>query len=311
MYLVAGATTSVGRELVPKLLRRAVPVRVMVRRDADREFFAKFGAEVVQADLRDAAAVGRAVGDVNTVISLVGRHFAATEAEFWAVEVQGAQTLIRAAREARVDHFVLLSVLWSDRDPGPLIFRAKRQAEDFLMQSGLRYTILRPSMFATGPPGSGASLVGGLGRLFERYGLALVPAPDSQPIAPLTLDDLSEALLAATVSQGAESRVYDLAGPEGLSLGGWARRIGGLLNKKVRVIRAPRFVLRVLRALSRLGGFATYERMLFAEMLADHGFFCEEGRNRIRELLGREPQSVDAALRAYCVGDAAGGGPGR
>jgi len=40
---------------------------------------------------------------------------------------------------------------WSGRDPGPLLFGAKRQVESPLMQNGLRYTIVRP---ATGSGGS-------------------------------------------------------------------------------------------------------------------------------------------------------------
>src|SRR5262245_54962688 len=129
MYLIAGATTATGRELVAKLLQQGLPARVLVRQQADAEHFAKLGADVAQADLRDTAAVTHAAQGVKTLVSLIGRHFAATEAEFWQVEVQGAKNLIHAAREAQVEHFVLLSVLWSDRDLGPLLFRAKRQAE--------------------------------------------------------------------------------------------------------------------------------------------------------------------------------------
>src|SRR5262249_19735799 len=155
--------------------------------------------EVARADLRDPPAVARATQGVKTLVSLIGRHLAATEAEHWEIEVQGTKTLVDAAREARVEHFIMLSALWSHRDPGPVLFRAKRQAEDELMQSGPRYTILRPSMFATGPN----SLVGSLGPVIERFGLAFVPSPDSKPISVLTLADLADALLAVAVKSNA------------------------------------------------------------------------------------------------------------
>ncbi len=70
--------------------------------------------------------------------------------------------------------FVLLSALWSDRDPGPVIFRVKRKTEDHLLASGLDYAILRPATFASGP----SSLIGILGPTVERWGLAFVPRPD-------------------------------------------------------------------------------------------------------------------------------------
>src|SRR5262245_32292054 len=113
MYAVLGASTAVGRELVGKLLQRGLPVRVMVRKAADAQHFAKLGAQVVQADLRDLAGVSGAVHGTETLISLIGRHFADTEKEFWKTEVEGTRTIVQAAQQARVNHVVMLSVLWA------------------------------------------------------------------------------------------------------------------------------------------------------------------------------------------------------
>src|SRR5439155_20450318 len=53
MYVIARATTAAGRQLVPQLLQRGLAVRVLVRKDADAEHFAKLGADVARGDLRD------------------------------------------------------------------------------------------------------------------------------------------------------------------------------------------------------------------------------------------------------------------
>jgi uncharacterized protein YbjT (DUF2867 family) len=295
MYLIAGASSAVGRELVAKLLRTQYPVRVLVRKDADAAHFAQLGAAVVQGDVRDAAVVSRAAQGVTTLVSLIGRHFARTEAGLWDVETQGTAALIRAAQQAQVSHFVMLSALWADREPGPVLFRAKRRAEEMLMHSGLRYTILRPSMFVLGAN----SLVGSQGPLIERCGLALLPAPGDQPISFLTLGDLSDALLAAARDQGAANRMFEVGGPEALTLAEGARRIAAVLGKRVRLVGVPRWVLRVLRSLSGLIGFGSYEMMLFSEMLADHGYSSDAIGRTTRELLGREPQPVEVELRDY------------
>jgi uncharacterized protein YbjT (DUF2867 family) len=293
MYLVAGASTAVGRELVPRLLRRGLPVRVLVRKAADARHFAALGAQVAVADVRDGAAVRRAAEGAKTFVSLIGRHFARTEAGLWEVEVGGNAALVAAAVEVHAEHFVLLSVLWSDRDPGPVLFRAKRRAEDLLMRSALRYSILRPAMFASGAN----SLIGILGPPIERWGVAPIPAPDSGPIAVLTLADLADALLAAAVAPGPENRVYELGGPQAITLADAAGRIGAVLHKKVRLLRLPRSSLRAGRVLLRAIGFAAYEAMLFLEMLADHGYHCDPVQTRA--LLGREPQTVEDALGAH------------
>jgi hypothetical protein len=57
--------------------------------------------------------------------------------------------------------------------------------------------------------------------------------------------------------------------------------------------------VRGLRVVSPLFGFSVYELMLFAEMLADHGFSGTNLADTTRQFLGREPQSLDVALKSY------------
>ena len=296
MFLIAGASSAVGREVVEKLVSRQAPVRVLVRGDADAERYRALGVEVAQGDVRDAQAVAAACRGARTVISLVGRHFARTETGLWEVDAEGNCNLIRAAAEAGADRFVLLSVLWADRDLPPVIFRAKRQAEDALLASGLAYTILRPSTFVTGPN----SLVGMMGPTIERWGVAFVPAPDSRPISFIDAGDVSDAVVAAALHDGSQNRVYDLGGPERLTLAEGARRVGQALGRPVRILRLPRLGIRAVRPLAKRLGFGPYEAALMLEMMAEHGFDCDAAP--ARELLGRELTPVDTAIRAYYAG---------
>ncbi len=64
-----------------------------------------------------------------------------------------------------------------------------------------------------------------------------------------------------------------MSGAEAITLTQGAERIANRVGKKVRLIRLPRWLLRVLRPFARLLGFGPYEAILFYEMLADHGFY--------------------------------------
>lgn len=294
MYLVAGASSVVGRQVVAKLRQDAHPVRVLVRRDSDAEYFSNLGAEVVQADIRDLDALRRACRQASIVISLVGRHFSATEAGFREVDVQGNRNLARAGSESQLRQFLLISALWADRDLRPVIFRVKREAEEAVIRSGLPYTILRPCTFAQGP----SSLIGILGPTIERYGLAFVPAPDSRPISFIAIQDLVDAIVRVALDPAAyQDRILELGGAESVTLVEGATRLAAILQKKLRVIRLPRSILSILAAFARRLGFGPYEAMLFLEMLRDHGFCCDAGP--LRELLDREPQSLETVLREY------------
>ncbi len=294
MFFVTGASSIVGRQVVAKLLQESAPVRVLVRQDSHAEHFSKRGAEVVQADIGDIEALRRACRGTQTVISLAGRHFSATEASFWQVDVQGNENLCRAAQENRVQHFILISALWADRNLPPVIFRAKRRAEEILMQSGLPSTIIRPCTFVEGP----SSLIGILGPTIERYGIAFIPFPDSKPISFITTRDLVDAIIRVALGPPrSQSQILELGGAESPTLAEAATCIANVLQKDLRVIRLPRFVLKALRFFARLLGFGPYEAILFLEMLRDHGFFCDPAP--LRELLGREPQRVMDVLAAY------------
>lgn len=296
MILVAGATSQVGRAVIARLAGEH-EVRAMVRRPQDAAEFRAMGCEAVEGDVRDSEAVRRACEGADVVVSLIGRHFARTERGFWEVDYEGNVALIDAARAAGAGRFVLLSALWSDRELEPVIFRVKRRTEDHLLASGLEHAILRPATFTTGP----SSLTGILGPTIERWGLAVVPRPDSGPISFVDLDDLADALVASAIDPRFANRVLELGG-EAVTLGEGAERIGRKLGRRVRLVRVPRALLRAARGPARLLGFGPYEAILFYEMLAERGFHVEPGEATAREVLGREPASIEETIDRYYAG---------
>ena len=289
MILLAGATSSPGRLVAEALLRKRLPVRVLVRGEADATAFAARGADVVRGDVRDADVVAAACRGVTTAVSMIGRHFAETAEGLWAVDAEGNEALVEAARAAGVARFVLLSALFAPRDLGPVLLAAKRQAERALVASGMAYAIVRPSTFTLGA----SSLVGYVGPTIERWGLAFVPA--TKPISFVALGDVADALVAAALDTH-PSRVVDLGGPEALTMDDGARRVAAVLGKRVRIVRVPRRGVSLMRWMLE-DSFGTFELLLFTEMMCDHGYACDPGP--ARELLGREPTSVDVELRAY------------
>ncbi|MBI2059583.1 MAG: SDR family oxidoreductase [Nitrospirae bacterium] len=292
MILIAGATTEVGRRVVRRLIEERRCVRVMVRSDSAAHEFHELGAEAVKGDVCSPETLPLACKGSETVISLVGRHYARTKEILFATDAEGNRNLIRAAKDAGVQHFVLMSLLWADRDYAPVILPAKREAEKALREIGLGYSILRPSTFMTGPN----SLVGMLGPPIERWGLVVIPAPDSGPISFISTADLAEAIV-KIAGQPPRNRFYELGGSEGLTLRQGAAKIGSILNRTVRVAAIPRGMLRTLGTLLRPVSFNAYESYLFLEMMAEHGYHCAP--DTLRQVLGRDPQTVDDSLRVY------------
>ncbi len=107
--LVTGATGRVGSRLVPRLLERGDSVRILLRKEADREPFAQRGAEVVIGDLLDPESLSSAVTGVEAVIHLAAFFRGATEAQALAINLDGTLALARAAQQAGVSKFIYIS----------------------------------------------------------------------------------------------------------------------------------------------------------------------------------------------------------
>jgi len=112
MILLTGATGYLGSAIAQELAGRRVAFRVLVRSRSRLTFdAAAAGAEVVEGDIRDTAALGRALQGVVRVIHTAAlvKMWARDAAEFRRVNVDGLKMLLEAARQAGVERVVYTS----------------------------------------------------------------------------------------------------------------------------------------------------------------------------------------------------------
>src|SRR6185312_3392472 len=147
VIVVAGGTGTLGRRLVPLLTAAGLPVRVLTRDPAQTGSLAGPGVEVTRADVRDAAAVGRALHRAVTVVSAVHGFAGPGGVSPASVDRAGNANLIAAAAREGAG-FVLVSVVGAGPDHPIGLFRAKHDAEETLRASGVPWTIVRATAFA-------------------------------------------------------------------------------------------------------------------------------------------------------------------
>ena len=148
--LVAGATGYIGRHTVQALLERGHKV-VALARHAPASALAeqlKAGADVRVCDVTDASSLerdGLRGEGFDAVISCLASRTGAPK-DAWAIDHAAQLTLMHAARAASATHFVLLSAICVQK---PLLAfqHAKLAFEQALVESGLRYSIVRPTAF--------------------------------------------------------------------------------------------------------------------------------------------------------------------
>ena len=144
--LIAGATGNTGTRLANQLSEAGHEPVALVRATSDTSGLPT-GCEIRQGDLTDLPS-DIAVG-VDAVVFAAGSGGDTGEEMTRKVDRDGARALVDFSEQAGVERFVMLSSVGTD-DPesGPdsmqHYLKAKREADDHLINSGLNYAIVRP-----------------------------------------------------------------------------------------------------------------------------------------------------------------------
>jgi len=141
--LIAGATGTTGRQVV-KLIKKSnyfIPV-AMVRDESQVLQFEKEGIKTVLGDLEKD--IHHTLDNIDKVVFAAGSK----GKNLKAVDQEGAKKIISASEQHRVKKFVMLSSMGADQpekaDALQDYLKAKQNADNFLKQSNLKYTIVRP-----------------------------------------------------------------------------------------------------------------------------------------------------------------------
>ncbi|MBW4510086.1 MAG: SDR family oxidoreductase [Scytonematopsis contorta HA4267-MV1] len=152
IFLV-GASRGVGKEIAKFLTAQNTKVTALLRTDTARADIEGMGAQVVSGDALNSADIESAMSTaepIDAVISTIG----GLPGESVRPDYLGNKNLIDAAVKAGVKKFILVTSIGTGNSVDALppqaletlkpVLIEKDKAEQYLMQSGLNYTIVRP-----------------------------------------------------------------------------------------------------------------------------------------------------------------------
>ncbi len=143
--LVAGSTGNTGLRLTRQLCAAGHEPIAMHRASSDTTDLPE-GVTMREADLTDLDE--DVCAGVDVVIFAAGSGGDTDKEMTRKVDRDGAKKLVDRAKQAEVQHFVMLSSVGAgDPDPNSDLYnylKAKHEADEHLMASGLSYTIVRP-----------------------------------------------------------------------------------------------------------------------------------------------------------------------
>ncbi|MFE5975678.1 SDR family oxidoreductase [Streptomyces sp. NPDC056460] len=209
MILVTGATGNIGSSLLDELRAHdAGPLRGLTR-DAARAGFPE-GVEAAEADLSDPATLKPALDGVRALFLLP--------------HLGPDADILAAARRAGVEHVVLVSSITVHTHPhlGPAAEKAA--VEELLTASGMAWTILRPTQFASNTLMWAPSI-----RAHKT-----VHAPYADTALPtIHPADIASVARVALTEPGHRGRTYTLTGPEQVSPREQIEAVAAALGRRI------------------------------------------------------------------------------
>ncbi len=246
MILVTGGTGFIGRRLVARLAEGGQPVRVLAR--GLRKTQLPQGVEMVQGNLATGQSLEEAMAGVQRVVHLVAIIRETRGQTFAGVIRQGTQNVVAAARAAGVRKFVHQSAIGARDDPFFRYHKAKWDAEQAVISSGLKHTILRPSL-VFGPGDEFFTTLAGL----VRWNPVVPIAGDGRTrFQPIWVEDVVTCLVECLKDGVHDNEIVEIGGPEHLTYEEMIDIVKRVLGKRRLKAHIPLSLMRPMVSLMEL-----------------------------------------------------------
>jgi uncharacterized protein YbjT (DUF2867 family) len=281
--LVTGATGFTGGYVVKELLRFPEMFDVVcfvrsVAKAGARGLYAE-AVRVAAGSFEAPESLAKALRGVDLLVNVASLGFGHAPAIIEACRLSGLRRAL----------FVSTTSIYTKLEPASKPMRLR--AEESIRESGLAYTILRPTMIFGDP---GDRNIWRLVRWLDRVPALAVPGGGSCLVQPVYVVDLARAIVAAIRTDATIGRDYDVAGRDAVSFRELVEMAARLLGKRVFLLPMPvNPVVSALGMLQRLGLRSPITAEQILRLNEDKAFPIDEA---VRDF-GYDPIPLEEALR--------------
>ena len=205
--LVTGGSGFVGSQVVAEAAKRGHDVVSLSR--GVQALPRGYRVAAVKVDLVRPHGLDEALQGVKAVVHAAGILRERGSQSFERAHVGATANLVDACKRAGVEKIIQVSALGAAVTAPTSYLRTKRQAERLVEESGIPFTIFRPSLIF----GAGDRLVSHLVALVRYSPLVPVVAPERTRLQPVWVGDVVAAILGAVADPSTDATIYELGGP--------------------------------------------------------------------------------------------------
>ena len=298
---VFGGSGFIGRHIVRALAKAGYRVRVASRRPHLAQDLRVMGVvgqvQLVQANLRVAASVERALEGASGVVNLVGILNESGRQTFSRLHAVGAKTVAEAAAAAGISRVIQMSAIGADAESASQYARSKAEGEAAVKAAVPTATILRPSI-----------VFGTDDAFFNRFADMARFAPalplfggGKTKFQPVFAGDVAEAVVAALETPEAQGETYELGGPGVYSFAELMRFILDEIDRPRFLLPLPWQIGSVIAMMSELVAILPFvQPMLTRDQLIQlkSDNVVAEGAKTLADL-GVQAETVDSIVPSY------------
>ncbi|MBW4651714.1 MAG: SDR family oxidoreductase [Kaiparowitsia implicata GSE-PSE-MK54-09C] len=278
MIIITGATGRVGSKLVESLLKAGEPVRVLTRNPQKAANLQTSGASVVLGDFTQLSTLDAALSGCDRLMDIPPNTLNQAEQEI---------QLFEAAKSADIQHIVKLSTVKANLESSCHFFKQHAIAEEYLKQSGVRFTILQSNSFMQNFLWFTPEI--------RTQGTLSLPMKGSKT-APVDIRDVVRVVHKVLTRTDGEGNTLNITGLEILPLKDIAEQLSAAANKKITYLNVSPCDFK--RTLLQAGLHEWYATAIVASwQVASEGH--PTVTNIVAEITGRRPIKLEQFVQDY------------
>jgi NADH dehydrogenase len=214
LVTVFGGSGFIGAQVVRALAKRGYRVRIAVRQPNVSYRMRVLGdvgqIELVQANLRNAASIGRALDGAEACVNLVGILYEQGRQGFQGLHTRGAEEVAKAAAARGITRFVQMSALGADSGSPSKYSRSKALGEQAVRAVIPSAVVIRPSVVF----GTDDSLFNRFAHLASLLPVIPLPGGGETKFQPIFVGDVAQAIANAVTDPALAGKTFEIGGPK-------------------------------------------------------------------------------------------------